>query len=221
MNDPTEALQQSYDSIAEEYARRIYDELGHKPLDRALLDYVAEVMQGRGTVADIGCGPGHVGRYLFDRGLPVVGVDLSPAMVRMATELNPGMTFRQGTMLKLDVEDEEWAAIIAFYSIIHIPPDELPRVFREFHRVLSPGGFLLLAFHMGTKHVHLDEWWGHEVDVNTYFFEREAVERLLEEARFAVDAHMERRPDEAVEYPSNRAYIIARKLNGGAAGEAV
>jgi SAM-dependent methyltransferase len=204
-------LQWSYDQIAEEYAQRIYGELEHKPLDRALLDYMAEALRGEGTVADIGCGPGHVGRYLADRGVRVVGIDLSAEMVRLATELNPGMTFQQGTMLDLGEKDAAWAGIVAFYSIVHIAEAELRRVFREFHRVLTPGGMVLIAFHEGTENVHRDEWWGYQVDVDTYFYEREPIERLLEEAGFVVEAHLERRPNEEFEYPSRRAYVFARK----------
>jgi SAM-dependent methyltransferase len=211
MNSDQNTLRQSYDRIAEEYAQRIYGELEHKPLDRALLRSMAEALRGEGTVADIGCGPGHVGRYLADLGVEVVGIDLSAEMVRLATELNPGMTFRQGTMLHLEADNGAWAGIVAFYSIIHVGATALPRVFREFHRVLTPGGLALIAFHEGTKHVHLDEWWGYQVNVNTYFYGREPVERLLEEAGFVVEAHLERRPNEDVEYPSRRAYIFARK----------
>lgn len=73
----------SYDLVAGRYAAELGDELRHKPLDRALLDAFAEVVTG-GPVADLGCGPGHVARYLADRGVPVVGMDLSPAMCAAA-----------------------------------------------------------------------------------------------------------------------------------------
>src|SRR5438034_5027380 len=60
--------QSSYDRIAEEYANRISGELDHKPLDRMLLDEFAARFKGAGRVCDLGCGPGHVARYLHDRG---------------------------------------------------------------------------------------------------------------------------------------------------------
>src|SRR4051812_8617278 len=98
-------LQTGYDSIAEEYAAQFFHELDHKPLDRALLESFAELVRDRGPVADIGCGPGQIGRYLHDRGLDVVGIDLSAGMVALAQRLSPEMTFRQGSMLALDVPD--------------------------------------------------------------------------------------------------------------------
>src|SRR5438874_1176185 len=56
--------QTSYDRIAEEYAARIAGELEHKPLDRMLLDEFAGRVKAAGRVCELGCGPGHVARYL-------------------------------------------------------------------------------------------------------------------------------------------------------------
>src|SRR5262245_81656 len=93
--------QQSYDRLAEEYAARIFGELAGKPLDRALLDCLAEQVGSLGPVADIGCGPGHVARYLHERGVPALGIDLSPEMVARARHLSPDISFEQGNMLAL------------------------------------------------------------------------------------------------------------------------
>jgi hypothetical protein len=53
----THDLQASYTRVAAEYTRRIADELAHKPLDRQLLDRLAERVRGLGPVCDMGCGP--------------------------------------------------------------------------------------------------------------------------------------------------------------------
>jgi SAM-dependent methyltransferase len=180
-------------------------------MDRALLDAFAELVRGRGTVADIGCGPGHVGRYLFDHGIPVIGIDLSSQMVAVARRLHPRMDFAVDSMLKLAASDASWAGITAFYSIIHIAPERLAIAFGEFARTLRPGGLLLVAFHLGDELIHEDELWGFEVDLTMYLLRRDAVERVIEQAGFTVLAHLERRPNEAVEYPSRRAYVLARK----------
>ena len=68
--------QSSYDRIAEEYTSRIAGELEHKPLDRMLLDEFAARLKGAGRVCELGCGPGHVARYLHDRGVNIFGIDL-------------------------------------------------------------------------------------------------------------------------------------------------
>src|SRR5579863_492371 len=150
-DDPTNSIRQSYDRLAEEYTRRIADELRHKPLDRELLDRFAKQTKGRGEVCDMGCGPGHVARYLRDAGASVFGLDLSPGMLEQARKLNPDISFREGNMLALDIPDGTLAGITAFYAIVNIPKQSLPVVFREFQRVLRPGGRLLLAFHAGNE----------------------------------------------------------------------
>jgi ubiquinone/menaquinone biosynthesis C-methylase UbiE len=143
--------QSSYDRIAEEYTTRIADEPKDKPLDRLLLDEFAARVNGAGRVCDLGCGPGHVARYLHDRGVDIFGLDLSPGMLEQARKLNPNIEFRQGNMLALDAEDGAWAAIVAFYSIVHIPRADVPQALREMQRVLKPGGFLSSPFIWVTK----------------------------------------------------------------------
>jgi trans-aconitate methyltransferase len=67
------SVRESYDRLAEEYARRLFDELQHKPLDRELLSRLAAEVRGRGEICDMGCGPGHVARYLRDAGSEPTG----------------------------------------------------------------------------------------------------------------------------------------------------
>ena len=121
-------LQASYDRVAGEYARRIFDELEHKPLDRQLLDRFAAGVRDLGPACDLGCGPGHVARYLHEHGVTVVGVDLSPEMVQTARRLNPGLEFRQGDMRSMGLQDGSWGGIVAFYSLIHVPPPEVEEI---------------------------------------------------------------------------------------------
>jgi SAM-dependent methyltransferase len=204
-----EDMRASYDRVAEEYARHIYDELNHKPIDRQLLDRFAASVTG--PVCDLGCGPGQIAQYLHARGVDVIGVDLSEAMIEQARRLNPGIEFKQGNMLALDVEEEEWAGIASFYSIIHIERAEVALGLKEMNRVLQPAGLLLIAFHLGNETIHRDEWWGKVVSLDTYFFQRSEMEDNLKRAGFIVEEVVERPPYEDVEYPSHRAYIFARK----------
>ena len=204
-------VQASYDRVADEYVRRIYDELQHKPLDRQLLDKFADRVRSTELACDMGCGPGHVARYLHEHGVRVCGVDLSPEMVGRARRLNPGIAFMQGDMLALDTADGAWAGIAAFYSIIHIPRADVVRALRELRRVLQPGGLLLLAFHIGDDVVHLDEWWGNKVCVDFFFFRPDEMAGYLKSAGFEIEEVAERDPYPDVEHPSRRAYIFASK----------
>lgn len=204
-------VQESYDQVAEEYGTRFFHELEHKPLDCELLNRFVKAVQGSVPVADIGCGPGQVTRYLSERGANVLGVDLSPHMVEQARKCNPGIEFRQGNMASLDVDDESWAGIVAFYSIIHIPREQVVSVLQEFRRVLKLNGLLLLSFHQGEETVHLDEWWGKKVSLDFEFFQCNEMETYLTTAGFLIEDRIERPPYEEVEVQTKRAYLFARK----------
>ncbi len=204
-------LPASYSRVAEEYARRIYAELKDKPLDRELLDRFARSVRGLELACDMGCGPGQVARYLRDRGVAVCGVDIAPGMVEVARRLNPDIEFRLGSMLALDFPDGALGGIAAFYSIIHIPREQMGTALWELKRALRPGGLLLLAFHLGDECLHLDEWWGEPVSLDFHFFTREEMEAALRAAGFAVEDGLERDPYPDVEHQSRRAYIFARK----------
>ncbi len=212
----------SYDAVADEYVRRIFDELKDKPLDCQLLERFAAQIRGVGLVADIGCGPGHVARYLNERGVHICGLDLSAQMVERAKTLNSGIEFYQKDMNALDVPDGSWAGIVAFYSLIHIPRDQIVETFRELKRVLRPEGILLLSFHIGDEVLHVDEWWSHEVSLDFVLFQSEEMVEYIEAAGLTVDEVFEREPYAPdVEHQSRRCYIFARAktpLGGSPAG---
>lgn len=204
-------LQTSYDRVAEKYVELFFHELDKKPLDRELLNRLAVRVKSLGHVCDMGCGPGQIGRYLKEQGADVLGIDLSPGMVEQAQRLNPDIEFKQGDMAAMTVEDEAWGGIAAFYCIIHVPREKVTKVFREWLRVLRPGGLLLLSFHLGQELLHLDELWDEEVNMDVFFFTREEMEGYLREAGFEVEETVERDPYPDVEYQSRRAYIFAKK----------
>jgi len=90
-------------------------------------------------VCDVGCGPGHVGRYLTERSVNVFGLDLSPEMVALARRLNPSMRFEQGDLRALGLPDASLAGIVAFYSLIHLERAEIASASPSWPASLSPG----------------------------------------------------------------------------------
>ncbi len=210
--DAIATIRADYDRIADEYAQRIYTELKGKPLDRELLRRFAESVKGRGAVCDLGCGPAHVARFLRDSGIEVFGLDLSPRMLEAARRLNPDIEFREGDMLALPLRDNEVAGIAAFYAIVNILPEWLCTAFAEMHRVLTPGGLLLLAFHAGDEALHLEEIFGHRVSMEFFYFPPTLIRKQLVQAGFAIEEIVRRGPyAPEVEHQSERAYIFARK----------
>ncbi len=211
-DDQSSAIRQSYDQIADEYARRIYHELDGKPFDRELLSRFAKAVGGSGELCDMGCGPGHVARHLQSLRARVFGLDISPAMVEQARRLNPGIRFQVGDMLALDLPSMSLTGIVAFYAIVNISKQLLPTVFREMFRVLQAGGLLLLAFHIGDKAARYAELWDRPICMDFFYFQPAEIRGYLEAAGFAIEEVNEREPyAPEVEHQSRRAYIWARK----------
>ena len=211
------SLRDTYDTVARAYDAQLADELDHKPLDRALLAAFLE-LAGPGPVADVGCGPGHVTRFLAARHPDVFGLDLSPRMIEIARERAPDLPFVVASMLSLPVADGAWAGAVALYSIIHLSPSERVAAFRELARALRGGGWLLVSFHLGGPELpaggttHLTSWFGSEVDVDVHFLDAAAVSVELAAASFRIESTLLREPLDPAEFPSRRAYLLARRV---------
>lgn len=142
------ATADAYDAVAEVYAEFTRDALDGLPLDRAVLGAFAECVRdgGNGPVAELGCGPGWVTAQLREWGLDVFGVDVSPVMISLAREAYPELRFEVGSMDALDQGDGTLDGVVSWYSLIHVPPPEVPSYVEEFRRVVAAGGHLLVAF---------------------------------------------------------------------------
>src|SRR5437763_13333212 len=113
MRKPQSEIEASYDRVADDYADEFFGELEKKPFGREVLGRFAEsVREGEGQVCEIGCGPGHIARYLQDRGVSMCGIDLSEEMIRCARLLNSDISFECGDMLALDLPDASLAGIV-------------------------------------------------------------------------------------------------------------
>jgi SAM-dependent methyltransferase len=209
--DPPKSVRESYDSVAADYAVRILHELEGKPLDRALLDEIAARTSGLICDLGLGCGPGPVTRYLHERQALICGVDISPGMIGGARKLTPGLRFEVGDMRALGFQDESLGAVVAMYSLIHLDWDELALAIHEIGRVLDTNGILLASFHRGSEVHHLQDLWGHPVDLDFHFFEPSVISPVVEAAGLRIEKIVERDPYAGVEVNTSRFYLVAVK----------
>jgi len=111
----------------------------HLLIDRALS------LGATGPVLDIGCGTGELATArLVERGLDVVGVDLSPVSIARATEAIPGGVFLAADITALSLPLRHFGLVTAFNSAIHVPRRRHAALFRDVRRWLRPGGLFLL-----------------------------------------------------------------------------
>jgi ubiquinone/menaquinone biosynthesis C-methylase UbiE len=205
------ATRDSYDALAAEHADVVSSGLDDRPLDRALLATFAELVRAGGNdlVADVGCGPGRVTILLSQLGLDAFGIDLSPGMLEVARRAYPQLRFEEGSMLALDLPDTSLGGLLAYYSIIHIPWEQRAQLFAEFHRVLAPGGVVMLVFQVGDDQGRRTEFLGTTLALDWYRQQPDEVAGLLREAGFELwmTAVRERADTEK----TSQGYVIARK----------
>jgi SAM-dependent methyltransferase len=197
----------AYDTVAGDYADLLRDSLAESPADRAVLGLFAELVHG--PVADIGCGPGRIAGHLKRLGVDVFGVDLSPGMVDVARRDHPDVRFEVGSMLDLDLPDASLGGALAWYSVIHVPWDLHPAVFAEFHRVLAPGGLLLLAFQVGDDVRRLEQGYGHDISLDAFRLNPGRVLGQLVDAGFETHTRLDREPVDREKTPQS--YLLVRK----------
>src|SRR5690606_33924392 len=149
-----------------------------------------------GRILDAGCGPGLWTRFLHDAGHDVLGIDISAQLITHARAQHPHLELLHGTFAELALPDSSLGGVLAWYSLIHIPPEELPEILAEFVRVLVPGGSILIGFFDGTPR----EPFAHAV-APAYFWTPDALAALLEAAGFTVTSS-ESRPRVAGEVSS-------------------
>ncbi|MEU0522367.1 class I SAM-dependent methyltransferase [Streptomyces niveus] len=213
-HDALSATREAYDAAAVTYAELFSDTLRDSPLDRAVLGLFAEVVgangDGGGRVADLGCGPGHITAHLGELGLMAFGVDASPVMIGLAREAHPGLRFDVGSMTGLDIADGALGGVLSRWSVIHTPPGELPVILAEFHRVLAPGGHLLIGFSASEDPSHPTQVFDHAV-APAYRWWPDHLAALLRESGLAEVARLIREPQPTDRRQFRGVQLLARK----------
>jgi SAM-dependent methyltransferase len=143
----------------------MFNALQHKPFDRELLNRFAAEVVGRGEVCDMGCGPGHVARYLRDAGTTVFGLDLSPRMLEEARQFNPDIYFREGNMMALDLQDGTLAEMPLSMPSSTFPENLYPWYFGKWREYCNRADCCCLHFTPAMKSftrmscgVYLSQW---------------------------------------------------------------
>jgi SAM-dependent methyltransferase len=140
--DPKRIVADGYDRVAERYFA--WSDARPSPTRLAWLERAQQLIPPDADVLDLGCGAGvPMTRALATAGRRVTGVDLSTRQVAMARANVPGATFVQADMTTLDLPATSLDAVVAFYSLTHVPVAEMPDLLAAIHRWLRPGGVLI------------------------------------------------------------------------------
>lgn len=134
-----------------------------------------------GRLLDAGCGPGLWTAFLADAGSDTIGVDIAAAFLDAARTSHPQCTFVHASVSDLPFDDAAFDGILAWYSLIHTSPADLPGALAELARVLRPGGSLLIGYFEGDP----GEPFAHAV-TTAWFWDAETLTALLERAGLSV-----------------------------------
>lgn len=203
----------SYNLAADKYFEAFKDEMEQKEYDRAFLSEFSRGFAPGSRICDVGCGPGHITRYLAGLGLGVFGIDISERCIEIARRENPRMEFRVMDMARLEMAGGSVDGIVSFHSIIHTPKRLQPLLFREFSRVLKPGGRVAVVVKKGGGEGYVDELMGLKARLYFASFSEAEVRGLLESGGFRVELIRTRQPY-GFEIPVERIYAIGIKAKG-------
>ena len=108
------------------------------------------------TILDFGCGPGRDLKTFSALGHRAIGLDGALRFAEMA-RADTNCEVWQQDFLKLDLPDEHFDGVFANASLFHVPSRQLPRVLRQLHASLKPGGVLFSSNPRGNN----EEGWNH------------------------------------------------------------
>lgn len=169
----------TYNRTAQEYDTETTDFWNLFP--HTIIDTFAEKTQGR--VLDVGSGPGRDGLILKEKGLDVICLDASEAMVALST--SRGLTSVVGDFLELPFSDETFGGVWAYTALLHIPKRDIDTALSEIARVLAKGGTFGLGLIEGDT-----ELYRKSSDIKSprwfSYYRKEEIERLLQRHRFTI-----------------------------------
>lgn len=139
------------------------------------------------TILDVGCGPGRDLKTFSELGHTAIGLEGAPPFAAMARARSGCEVWLQN-LLALELPRERFDGVFANAVLFHVPGDELPRVLRELHATLKPGGVLFSSNPRGNGE---EGWRGGRYGV---FHDLEAWRGRLAVAGFSELEHYYRPP---------------------------
>lgn len=202
----------AFDKNAKKYHENFKNELDQKIYDKLLLDKFSNMLKRKSLVCDAGCGPsGHIGKYLYNKGHTIVGIDISQSCIDLAKSFNPEIEFRVMDMMNTTFENNFFDGIISFYSIIYTPKRCIYKIFSEFNRILKIGGCLLIVVKKGSFEGVIDDNWYEGNKVYFSQFLEEEINNYFTANKFEITFFETRKPYD-FEINIDRIYAIGTKI---------
>ena len=194
------SVRQAWEDVADAYSRN-RDPDGE---DAALVGELLDDLPPEPTVLDVGCGDGERTLARLD-GARAVGLDFSRRGLELAQQNVPEAALAQGDMVDIPLADGTVDGVTAYHAVFHVDRDRHADVYREFARVLRPGGRVLMTVGTSAYQQVRSGWMGGRM-----FFSTPGRERTLAQLR---EAGLELAWDRNVDDPlGSSAYFICAAL---------
>jgi len=130
----------TYDSWYETAEGAMYDRLEKKAVSKCL-----DKNTGPARLLEVGCGTGHWSRFFSDHGFDVTGIDISPAMIKVAQAKNiPNASFQVADAHSLPFTDNSFDITAAVTTLEFV--NDAKSVLKEMARcTIKPKGQLIAA----------------------------------------------------------------------------
>lgn len=206
-------IRSAYDEHAAAYAAREVPLLDKKPYDRARLDVVIGACPEGLPILDVGCGPGHIARYMSSKGATVVGVDVSDAMLEIARSAGgENIRYEKKDLLLLDLPPASLGGIVCMDSLIHLDKADLPARIAALGNLLAPGGALLFTMYQGDTEAPFEVVHGEDgAALVANLYQRKPLGALAEETGLFDVVRVEGRRPYDFERPWFRIFVTARR----------
>jgi len=158
-SDPKSLVEYGYDQIAPRYLAWS----APRPTTTRMhyLEKLISILPAGASCLELGCGAGvPCTQALVARGFAVTGNDISASQIELAKEHVPQATLIQGDMLALDFQQGSFDAVVAFYSIFHLPGQEQGMLVEKVTGWLKEGGWFLFNLATNEGDVLVDDWMG-------------------------------------------------------------
>jgi SAM-dependent methyltransferase len=162
----TQIVADGYDAIGETFA--VWRELiVGDPREEWEAELASRLSDGA-RVLELGCGAGTVETRRLAQRFAVTGVDISPRQVERARATIPEAEFVCADFTELELPAGSLDAVVAFYTLNHVPRELLAPLLASVHDWLVPGGWLMVAFGTSDTPGWAGEWLGAETFFSSY-----------------------------------------------------
>jgi SAM-dependent methyltransferase len=214
--DPKRVVAAGYDTMAERYLA--WSDLRPSPARLRYLALTDALIPAGADVLDLGCGAGIPMTATLAVGRSLTGVDISAAQIALARANVPSATFIQADLTTLGFPPGSFDAVVAFYSLTHVPRAEHAALFGRIRSWLRPGGVFVASLGVEDSPDEIEaDWLG--VDMFFSHFSARVNRRLVAEAGFEIErADVVTEPEDR--HDARFLWVVARAVASTSAGQA-